>query len=136
MSASGQLTALPALERLRRSRDFEAVMRHGKRARGSAIHLAARPNELPYSRVGYAVSRRVGTAVTRNRVKRRLREIVRELPILPGFDIVALPQPSSRSTSFRDLERDTERCAEKLNLLAPLASDSQRQHDENARQPS
>jgi len=98
-------------------------MRHGKRARGSVIHLAARPNSLPHSRIGYAVSRRVGSAVTRNRIKRRLREIVRDLPIVPGFDIVAVPQASSRTASFRELMRDTERCIAKLNLSPAKSAD-------------
>jgi ribonuclease P protein component len=81
------------------------------------IHLTARANNLPYSRVGYAVSRRVGNAVTRNLVKRRLRSIVRELPITPGFDIVAVPQNPSAQASFPDLERETERSASQLGLL-------------------
>lgn len=92
-------------------------MRHGKRARGPVIHLSARANNLPYSRVGYAVSRRVGSAVTRNRVKRRLRAIVRELPITPGYDIVAVPQPPSANVSYQELARETRRSTSKLRLL-------------------
>lgn len=97
-------------------------MRHGKRSRGPVIHLTARANNLPYSRVGYAVSRRVGSAVTRNLVKRRLRSIIRDLPITPGFDIVAIPQSPSATTSYRDLSRETERCTSKLRLLTPLTA--------------
>ena len=93
-------------------------MRHGKRARGPVIHLTARPNDLPYSRFGYAVSRRVGSAVTRNLVRRRLRAIVQDLPIQPGFDIVAVPQPPSAHASYQELERETERSVAKLKLLA------------------
>jgi ribonuclease P protein component len=92
-------------------------MRHGKRTRGPVIHLTARANDLPYSRVGYAVSRRVGSAVTRNRVKRRLRAIVHHLPITPGFDIVAVPQSPSAHASYQELGRETERSASKLSLL-------------------
>ncbi|MBT5773302.1 MAG: ribonuclease P protein component [Dehalococcoidia bacterium] len=92
-------------------------MRHGKRARGPVIHLTARANDLPYSRVGYAVSRRVGNAVIRNLVKRRLRSIVRELPITPGFDIVAVPQYPSTQASYQELGRETTRSASKLRLL-------------------
>ncbi len=99
-------------------------MRHGKRARGPVIHLTARANDLPYSRVGYAVSRRVGNSVIRNLVKRRLRSIVRELPITPGFDIVAVPQHPSAQTSFPDLERETKRSASKLGLLAVSTAQS------------
>lgn len=83
------------------------------------LHLAARQNELPYSRVGYAVSRRVGGAVVRNRVKRRLRAIVSELAIRPGYDIVAFPQHSSATASFREIASATESCARRLKVLAP-----------------
>lgn len=96
-------------------------MRHGKRARGPVIHLTARANDLPYSRVGYAVSRRVGNAVTRNLVKRRLRSIVHELPISPGFDIVAVPQHPSAHTSYPELSREFERSALKLKLIPTTA---------------
>jgi len=81
------------------------------------LHLTARANELPYSRVGYAVSKRVGGAVVRNRVKRRLREIMRELPLRPGFDIVAVPQQSSKNASFNELRCATANVARKLELL-------------------
>jgi len=103
-------------------------MRHGKRARGPVIHLTSRANDLPYSRVGYAVSRRVGSAVTRNLVKRRLRAIVRHLPITPGFDIVAVPQPPSANASYQELERETERSASKLRLLAAGSALNGEQH--------
>jgi ribonuclease P protein component len=99
-------------------------MRHGKRARGPVIHLTARENSLPYSRVGYAVSRRVGSAVTRNLVKRRLRTIIRELPITPGFDIVAVPQPPSVIASYRELTRETARSALRLSLLERSTTES------------
>ena len=95
-------------------------MRHGKRARGPVIHLSARANNLPYSRVGYAVSRRIGSAVTRNLIKRRLRSILRSLPLSPGFDIVATPQPPSINVSYQELARETERSSAKLRLLQPL----------------
>lgn len=80
------------------------------------LHLIAHSNELPHSRVGYAVSRRVGGAVVRNRVKRRLRAIMQELPIRPGYDIVAVPQHPSANASFEAIRRATSRCAIRLQL--------------------
>jgi ribonuclease P protein component len=81
------------------------------------IHLTAHSNELSYSRVGYAVSRRVGGAVVRNRVKRRLRAIMDELPIRPGYDVVAIPQHSIATASFESIQRATRRCARRLQLV-------------------
>ncbi len=93
-------------------------MRQGSRSRGPVLHLAARSNDLAVSRVGYAVSRRVGSAVTRNLIKRRLRSIVSSLAITPGFDIVAVPQAASARASFGELKRATERSASSLGLLS------------------
>ena len=55
--------------------------------------IVAAPNGLPYSRLGLSVSKRVGKAVTRNRIKRRIRELFRtQKKSLPqGFDIIVIP---------------------------------------------
>jgi putative membrane protein insertion efficiency factor/ribonuclease P protein component len=78
-------------------------MRRGRRVRGSLLHVAHRPNGLEETRVGFSVSRRVGTAVTRNRVKRRLRELVARHDLTAGRDVVIVAQPSAVRASFDDL---------------------------------
>ncbi len=92
--------------RLKRAADFDSVMRRGRRGRGSLLHVAHRPNDLEASRVGYSVSRRVGNAVTRNRVKRRLRELVADHHLIGGRDVVVLAQPAAAQASFVQLSRD------------------------------
>lgn len=81
------------------------------------MRVAVICNGLPYSRCGFAVGRRVGTAVVRNKTRRRLREIMRRLPLKPGYDIVVTADPNAASASFRELERDAGRCAERSGLL-------------------
>lgn len=81
-------------------------MRRGRRIRGPLVHIAHRNNDLDTTRVGYSVSRRVGSAVTRNRVKRRLRELVARHQLAPGHDIVLVAQPPVVDASFHDLERE------------------------------
>lgn len=71
------LTARPRVGRIRHRRTFEALARHGRRARYGPLALTWLPDGGP-PRVGYAVGRRVGTAVARNRLRRRLRALVRE----------------------------------------------------------
>jgi ribonuclease P protein component len=78
--------------RLRRSTDFEIVRKRGRSVSGALVVLAYRPNSLQHNRYGFAVGRRVGKAVRRNRVKRWLREAVRRLhpQLRQGYDLVLI----------------------------------------------
>jgi ribonuclease P protein component len=76
--------------RLRRSSDFERVRRRGRTVTSRLLVLSVAPNGLGHNRYGFAVSRRVGKAVRRNKVKRWLREAVRRLhpSLQQGYDLV------------------------------------------------
>ena len=78
-------------------------MRHGRRARHRLLHVAVRPNGLPQNRYGYAVGKRVGGAVIRNRTRRRLREALRTLPLATGYDILIVAHPPAADVSFGEL---------------------------------
>ena len=92
-------------------------MRGRRRARHRLVAMSMCENQLPHNRYGLSVSRSVGTAVTRNRVKRRLREILRALPLGTGSDVVVTAQPSSASADFEELRRAVERCAQQIGIL-------------------
>jgi ribonuclease P protein component len=81
--------------RLGRTREFRAVYEARVRAFAGPLVVWSAPNDLPHCRLGLAVSRRVGGAVVRNRLKRRLREAFRtmqhELP--GGYDLVVSARP-------------------------------------------
>ena len=66
--------------RLSRSRDFDAVYRHGRSVstRFLTLYWFQRADEPGDPRLGFAVPKAVGNAVVRNRIKRQLREIVRD----------------------------------------------------------
>ena len=82
--------------RLSRSRDFDAVYRHGRSVSSRFLVLYWFPQEEPGSpRFGFSVPRAVGNAVIRNRIKRQLREIWRDrLATVPeGHDYVLIVRP-------------------------------------------
>jgi ribonuclease P protein component len=76
--------------RLTRPAQFDQLRREGLAKWAGPLRVAAAPNGLRHSRLGLAISRRVGSAVRRNRVKRMVREAFRldrhELPA--GYDLV------------------------------------------------
>jgi len=92
-------------------------MRTGRRARHALLTVVARRTHGPTTRLGFAVSRRVGGAVVRNRVKRQLRMIARSQRWLAGFDVVIVPQPSCASARFDEIARAVESIGEKLGVL-------------------
>ncbi len=98
-------------DRLRKRREFEECYASGVRVSGRHLQLflLARPEER-HARIGIAVPRRAGNAVTRNRLRRQLREIFRrnrQRLLQPrGLRLVVHIRPSAAQASFSDLERD------------------------------
>jgi ribonuclease P protein component len=110
---------LAAGQRLRRSSEFAAAIRGGRRAgRGSVVvhltepatnHPTAPAGTFPHpARAGFVVSKAVGGAVVRNAVRRRLRHLVRErLPRLaPGTTLVVRALPGAATASYAQLRQD------------------------------
>jgi ribonuclease P protein component len=105
--------------RLKRSVDFHHVMSSGRRLAAPAfvLHHAPRADPGP-PRVGFSVGRRVGNAVTRNRVRRRLREAVRPLlPRLVACDVVVSARPEIVQAGVRELESSLSDAASRAGLI-------------------
>ena len=73
---------------LTEKKQFDLVYDKGSSWVDKSLVLRALPNELELSRYGFTISRRIGKAVVRNRIKRLLREIMRQIPLKPGWDMV------------------------------------------------
>ena len=88
--------------------EFDAVYRAGKRRSSSHFTVFFRANELPQSRFGFSIKKALGGAVVRNRIRRRLREVVRchRLEIPAGWDIVMHPKSSVAHAPFAALTAD------------------------------
>jgi ribonuclease P protein component len=101
---------LAAAQRLKRSEDFAATIRAGRRAGrgGVVVHLRVALDDTAEVRAGFVVSRAIGNAVVRNRVRRRLRHLVRDrLAALPaGADLVVRAVPAAAARSYAELGVD------------------------------
>jgi ribonuclease P protein component len=105
---------------LTRARDFVRVQSVGRRGRsdGVSVAVAEGPDPSAPSCLGLAVGRRVGGAVTRNRVKRRLRAAWRESSIPPGYEVVVRPAPAAASLDFQDLVNHVEQAVSRATTGA------------------
>lgn len=106
------MTTLPTIKN---RRDFLAVGAHGRKFANRHFILLChkRPDDHPadaaLARVGYTVTKKMGNAVARNRIKRRLREAVRFAAVahaLPGHDYVIIARQAALGCVFSDLQRD------------------------------
>ena len=98
----------PREARLVRKSEFDAAYRAGKRRSSSHFTVFFRANEQPQSRFGFSIKKTLGGAVVRNRIRRRLREMVRchRLEIPAGWDIVIHPKSSVAKAPFVALTAD------------------------------
>jgi ribonuclease P protein component len=107
---------LPSDNRLTDGASFRHTVRTGRRAgsRTVVVHLVVDESAVDGSgpRIGFVVSKAVGNAVVRNRVKRRLRHLAREhVSSLPGSAVLVVRAlPASASAPTRELSADLSRC--------------------------
>ncbi len=90
---------------LTRREQYALVYNEGSSWVSSLVVMKALPNGLSLSRCGFSVSKRVGKAVIRNRVKRLLREILRVTPLQPGWDIIFVARPAAAATDYANLRK-------------------------------
>lgn len=92
-------------ERIRKKKDFLFLYRKGSRHRGQYFNIVYTSNGLSFSRLGVVVSKKIGNAVTRNKVKRWLRTLFRrnkELLVLP-LDMLIIANRDIREAAWEDV---------------------------------
>lgn len=105
--------------RIRDNRRFQEIRRTGKSFSNRLVVLCVLPNEQPFSRFGFSVSRRIGNAVVRNRVKRRMREAVRLKmhQIEPGWDCVFIARNPIRDAAYCEIDGACARLLRRASLF-------------------
>lgn len=97
---------------------FRRLYNKGKTTATPCLALYCRRNGRQYSRLGITVSAKLGKAVLRNKLRRRIREIYRlhQEELLPGWDIVAVARVRASHSNYSTLERSFLSAADKLGL--------------------
>jgi ribonuclease P protein component len=98
------------LDMLRARSDFAALQASGRSRSHRILTVRTRPNSLGHDRYAISTGRAVGNAVTRNRVRRRLREILRGAPrAARGRDILVVCRPGAAEADFQELRETVTR---------------------------
>ena len=103
---------------LKNSAQFSLVYEKGRSWATDLLVMKALANGLDFSRFGFSISRRVGGAVVRNRLKRQLREIMRQAPVKAGWDIIYIVRPTASGASYQGLEKKARDLLVRAKLLA------------------
>lgn len=104
-------------ERVRRRAEYLRCYRGGRRRHGVLFIVYFAPNQLGLARIGITASRKVGAAVVRQRLKRRVREIYRRWENrskLPAVDLVFHLKPEAKGSDFATLRQELHRLLEGL----------------------
>ncbi len=113
--------------RLRTPEQYQRVRRDGRTWDAGMLMLNAAPNRRRVSRCGFIVARRLGGAVVRNRIRRRVREAVRLLypQIAPGWDMVFIARsPALAEIAFPQLQALVQQVLQRAGVLQASVSRS------------
>jgi len=112
---------MPREGRLTKDSQYALVYDRGRTWRDHLLILKALPNDMGSNRYGFVASKRVGKAVVRNLVRRRLREIARSTPTRQGWDLVVVARSNAAEADYRQLDKSMKGLLGRAGLLADNA---------------
>ena len=104
---------------LKSNRDFRRTYRKGKTCAASTLVFYCRKNGTQQNRLGITTGTKVGMAVVRNRIRRRIRAIYRlhETELKTGFDLVVVARVRAADATYAQLEKDFLKLAKHMDLM-------------------
>lgn len=120
------MKASPKINTIKKNSDFQQVFEKGHSINGRYLVVYFLHNQFEDQRFGFCVGRKLGPAVERNRVKRRLREVIRGVDRLKkagsqlkesGFDIVLVARKPILTAQYQDIIKDYEHILLKTGIL-------------------
>lgn len=101
--------------RLKKQKEFDGVFKKGRGLRSDSLFLKFVKNETGKTKIAFVVSKKVSNkAVDRNKIKRRLREAVREVGFNQGFDIIIIAQPQALEKDFKGIREEIKSLFKKI----------------------
>lgn len=122
LSPAGFLQSMQRQHRLGAASRISEIHRRGRSLANGLLVMRVLPNGLDRSRFCFVTGKRVGNAVVRNRVKRRLREVMRSSAAAPGWDTILIARKGAGEADFKQLERAVHNLIRRTRLNAPPAS--------------
>ena len=104
-------------QRLTGSKRFSQIHIEGSSTANRLLVIRYLANGADYSRFGFLVSKRIGNAAVRNKVKRRLRELIRLNPVKAGWDALFIVRRGAGSAKYQDLKDAIDNLLQRANLV-------------------
>ena len=103
--------------RLSGNKRFSQIHQEGRSVANNLLVVRVLPNGLDHNRFGFMVSKRLGNAVIRNKVKRRLREVVRQTALKSGWDAVFIARRGAERANYQELQQATQNLLRRTHLM-------------------
>ena len=102
--------------RLTKPEQYTLVYNQGNSQADRFLVVRAMSNNLNCSRYGISVSKRIGNAVVRNRIKRILREILRVSSLSPGWDIILIARRAAAKSNYHQLQQSINNLLSRMHI--------------------
>ena len=103
--------------RLKTKSDFNNLYINSKKIINNELILISKPNDRNVSRFGFSIKKKFGTAVKRNKIKRRLKESIRRTNVIDGWDVIFIPRKNIQTKNYQQIESSIKNLLIRAGLL-------------------